>query len=178
MKLSQKVNTSQSDRQREIDSFNRKIQRQRVGFGLLTPGFGLAPDGINFSHGNRPQKSRAGLDTSSCKVPAANRSRLVRNAVRKAAIVVSQSWQAMHTRQQQRKTIYNLLSSPDHYLDDIGLDRAELELLLYTNESLEQLIRARRDEKDREASHGASIVAAANSADNRGYTGIGLDRAA
>jgi uncharacterized protein YjiS (DUF1127 family) len=178
MKLTQKINVSQSDRRREFDAFNRRIQRQRIGFGLLTPGFGLAPDGIDISYGSRLQNDRAELDNSSCKIPAGNRTGLLRDAVRKVLKLVAQPGRAVQARQQQRKAIYKLLSSSDHFLDDIGLDRADLELLLHTNESLEQLVRSRREENDVAVSYAANVGISEVSPDDRGYAEIGLDRAA
>ena len=178
MKLSQRHHAIQSDRLQESDSFNRRLQRQRIGFGLLTPGFGLPPDGNDVSCCNRLQNTRAGLEIVSCETLASKRTSVVGDMVHKAVTFATQSWRVVHARQQQRKAIYNLLSSSDHYLDDIGLDRAELELLLHTNESLEQLVRTRRDEKDRDTSHVTGIGISETSPDDRGYTEFGFDRAA
>jgi len=157
MKLSQNNIVSQQDRLREIDSFNKKLQRQRIGFGLLTPGFGLPPDGYDANYDHRQRLSGAGSDVSSFNEFFSNQISPIRGATRKAIAFVARSWQAAHARQQQRKIVYNLLSSSDHYLEDIGLNRPELELLLQTNDSLEELIRARRKDKKHTIPHRAQL---------------------
>ncbi len=146
MKLSQRHGIYQIDQTNDMASFKRRLQRQSVGFGMLTNLSGVSPDHGEFDHRviehytNRSHRIRSRAFRQFF-------GKLIGEASLKITALAGQAWASFRSRQQERKEIHKLLTLSDRYLDDIGLDRSGVELLLQNNGGADELIRTRQSVK-------------------------------
>ncbi len=129
MKLSQTQYINPLIKSNEFDSFKVRLQRQSDGFGMLAESIYSV------------DQTKADHNTAARGRPAAgNFKKSLSSLIAISAEVVHGFSARIRSRYEERKAIQRLLTLSDHHLRDIGIDRADVEALRYTNGSVNDLL--------------------------------------
>ncbi len=146
MKLSQNIRTEESRKIAHNDAFDTLLKRHSTSFGMLIGAGGSTNPSVNFSHALDTPDEKEWWEYRE-KGIAANLSRggeLISDGARRVKRIVSSVWRQSRNRAREKEVLRGLLIRPDHYLQDIGLERYQVEALLLDEGNLDDFVKGRQ----------------------------------